>query len=201
LGKITGCAGEILPDYQGFSIALYDSDPNDPTGATVRNVTELTETELPDNPKNDIPKGIEPNTQNSNPFFLVNSDQGRYSFLFDSDRQQLTKGATYILVVKPPENSKYDERRVKLAIGDRLGNIVKYTATSLDGKPVRASDGQTTITGEIVIVEDAERVGLDLAVLDLASSVCDAQEIQNYQNRRSRDRRTRRYYPLSFSGA
>jgi uncharacterized repeat protein (TIGR01451 family) len=178
LGKITGCAGEILPDYQGFSVALYDADPNDPTGATVRNVTELTETELPDNPNNNIPKGVEPNTQNSNPFFLVNSDQGRYSFLFDSDRQQLTKGATYILVVKPPENSKYDERRVKLEIGDRLGNVVKYTATSLDGKPIRASDGQTTITGEIVIVEDAERVGLDLAVLDLASSICDAQEIQ-----------------------
>jgi uncharacterized repeat protein (TIGR01451 family) len=178
LGKITGCAGETLPDYQGFSVALYDRDPNDPTGATVRNVTKLTETELPDNPNNNIPKGIEPNIQNSNPFFLVNSDKGRYSFLFDSDRQQLTKGATYILVVEPPENSKYDERRVKLEIGDRLGDIVKYTATSLDGKPVRASDGQTTITGEIVIVEDAERVGLDLAVLDLASSICDAQEIQ-----------------------
>jgi uncharacterized repeat protein (TIGR01451 family) len=178
LGKITGCAGEILPDYQGFSVALYDADPNDLTGASVRNVTELTETELPDNPNNNIPKGVEPNTQNSNPFFLVNSDQGRYSFLFDSDRQQLTKGATYILVVKPPENSKYDERRVKLEIGDRQGNVVKYTATSLDGKPIRASDGQTTITGEIVIVEDAERVGLDLAVLDLASSICDAQEIQ-----------------------
>jgi uncharacterized repeat protein (TIGR01451 family) len=178
LGKITGCAGEILADYQGFSIALYDGDPNDPTGASVRNVTELTETELPDNPNNNIPKGVKPNTQNSNPFFLVNSDQGKYSFLFDSDRQQLTKGATYILVVKPPENSKYDERRVKLEIGDRRLNTIEYTATSLDGKPVRASDGQTTITGEIVIVEDAERVGLDLAVLDLAASVCDAQEIE-----------------------
>jgi uncharacterized repeat protein (TIGR01451 family) len=178
LGKITGCAGESLPDYQGFSVALYDRDPNDPTGSTISNVTELTETELPDKPNNNIPKGIEPNTQNSNPFFLVNGDEGRYSFLFDSDRQQLTKGATYILVVKPPENSEYDERRVKLEIGDRYGNIVKYKATSLDGKPIRATDGQTTITGEIVIVEDAERVGLDLAVLDLASSVCDAQEIQ-----------------------
>jgi len=178
LGNITGCAGEILPDYQGFSVALYDPDPSDLTGATVRNITELTETELPDNPNNNIPKGIEPNTQNSNPFFLVNGDKGKYSFLFDSDRQQLTKGATYILVVKPPENSKYDERRVKLEIGNRQGNIVEYTATSLDGKPVRATDGQTTITGEIVIVENAERVGLDLAVLDLASSICDAQEIQ-----------------------
>jgi uncharacterized repeat protein (TIGR01451 family) len=178
LGNITGCKGEILPDYQGFSVALYDPDPNDDTRSTIRNVTELTETELPDNPNNDIPKGVKPNIQNSNPFFLVNSDQGKYSFLFDSDRQQLTKGATYILVVKPPQNSKYDERRVKLEIGDRHGNRVQYKAISLDGKPIRASDGQTTITGEIVIVEDAERVGLDLAVLDLASSICDAQEIE-----------------------
>jgi uncharacterized repeat protein (TIGR01451 family) len=178
LGNITGCSGETLADYQGFSVALYDPDPNDSTGTSVRNITELTKTELPDNPNNNIPKGIEPNTQNSNPFFLVNSDQGKYSFLFDSDRQQLAKGAAFILVVEPPEASKYAERRVKLEIGDRQGNIVKYTATSLDGRPIRASDGQTTIAGEIVIVEDAERVGLDLAVMNLASSVCDEQEIQ-----------------------
>ena len=178
LGTITGCAGELLPDYQGFSIALYDPDPSDPTGSTERNLTELTETELPDDPDNNIPKGVEPNTQNSNPFFLVDSDEGKYSFLFDSDRNQLERGATYILVVTPPNDSEYDERRIKLEIGDRNENIVEYTATSLDGRPISATDGQTTITGEIVIVEDAERVGLDLAVLDLASSVCDAQEVQ-----------------------
>ncbi|MEY2856911.1 MAG: hypothetical protein RLZZ74_1223 [Cyanobacteriota bacterium] len=178
LGHITGCAGETLPDYQGFSVALYDPDPNDPTGSTIRNVTELTETELPDNPNNDIPKGVQPNVQNSNPFFLLNSDRGKYSFLFDRERNQLVKGAIYILVVKPPQNSEYDERRIKLEVGDRQGNIVKYTATSLDGRPIRAKDQTNTIAEEAVIVEDAERVGLDLAVLDLASSICDAQEIQ-----------------------
>ena len=178
LGNITGCAGEILPDYQGFSVALFDPDSSDPTGSTVRDLTELTETELPDNPDNSIPTGVEPNTQNSNPFFLVNSDEGKYSFLFDTERNQLERGATYILVVTPPGDSEYDERRVKLEIGDRQENIVEYTATSLDGRPIRASDGQTSITGEIVVVENAERVGLDLAVLDLSSSVCDAQEIQ-----------------------
>lgn len=178
LGRITGCAGETLADYQGFSIALYDPDPSDPTGSSLQNLTPLTETELPDEADNDIPKGVEPNTQNSNPFFLVNSDAGQYSFLFDSDRQQLARGASYILLVSPPNNSDYDERRVKLEIGDRTGNIVEYTATSLDGKPIRATDGQTTITGEFVLVEDAERVGLELAVLDIASSVCDATEIQ-----------------------
>lgn len=178
LGNITGCVGEIIPDYQGFAIALFDPDPSDLTNSTVQNLTELTETELPDDPDNNIPKGVEPNTQNSNPFFLVDSDDGKYSFLFDSSRNQLERGATYILVVTPPSDSDYDERRVKLEIGERTDNIVEYTATSLDGRPIRASDGQTTITGEIVIVEDVERIGLDLAVLDLSSSVCDAQEIQ-----------------------
>lgn len=178
LGKITGCAGQLLPEYLGFSVALYEPDPSDPTGSSINNITPLTATELPDDPNNNIPKGIKPNIENSNPFFLTNTDQGRYSFLFDEERQQLDLGATYILVVKPPENSIYNERRVKLVIGDRQGNVVQYTASSLDGKPIRASDGQTTVTGEIVLVEDAERVGLDLAVLDLATSVCDAQEIQ-----------------------
>ena len=178
LGQITGCAGETLPEYQGFSVALYEPDPGDPTGSSVQNLTTLTETELPDEPNNNVPGGIEPNTQNSNPFFLVNSDRGKYSFLFDSDRNQLDRGATYILQVTPPENSIYDARRVKLVIEERTQNIVEYTATSLDGKPISATDGQTTVTGEIVVVEDAERVGLDLAVLNLASSICDAQEIQ-----------------------
>ena len=178
LGRLTGCAGEILPDYQGFSIALFDPDPNDPTGSTVRELTELTETELPDKPDNDIPQGIEPNTQNSNPFFLVNSDEGKYSFLFDRDRGQLEPGSTYILAITPPRDSNYEERQVKLEIGDRQENIIEYTATSLDGKPIRANDGQTSVTGEIVVVEDAERVGLDLAVLDLSTGICDAQEIQ-----------------------
>ncbi|MGL5944346.1 MAG: hypothetical protein ACRC2S_29040 [Waterburya sp.] len=178
LGKITGCAGEIIPEYLGFSVALYEPDLSDTTGSSLSNITTLTATELPDDPNNNTPKGVKPNIENSNPFFLTNTDQGRYSFLLDQERQQLDVGATYILVVKPPEDSTYSERRVKLVIGDRLGNVVKYTATSLDGKPIRATDGQTTITGEIVLVEDAERVGLDLAVLDLATDICDAQEIQ-----------------------
>ncbi|MGB5632333.1 MAG: isopeptide-forming domain-containing fimbrial protein [Waterburya sp.] len=178
LGQLTGCAGGILPEYEGFSVALYDPDPSDDTGGSVESLTTLTNTELPDNPNNNIPQGIEPNTQNSNPFFLVNSDEGKYAFLLDDGRGQLDFGETYILVVQPPNNSIYDERRVKLVIGDRQENIVEYTAISLDGKPISAVDGETTVTGQFVLVEDAERVTLDLSVLNLSSSVCDAQEIQ-----------------------
>lgn len=178
LGKLTGCAGKLLPEYEGFSVALYDPDPGDATGASLKSLTTLTRTELPDDPNNNTPSGIEPNIENSNPFFLVDSDRGKYAFLFDDELGQLDFGATYILVVSPPEGSIYDERRFKLVIGDRNENIVEYTATSLDGRPISATDDQTSITGQFVLVEDAERAGLDLAVLDLTSSVCDAQEIQ-----------------------
>jgi len=178
LGQLTGCTGELLPEYQGFSVALYNPDPSDTTGTSIESLTTLTRTELPDDPDNNTPEGIEPNTENSNPFFLVNSDQGKYAFLFDDELGQLDFGKTYILVVKPPNDSVYDERRVKLVIGDRNQDIVEYTAIALDGKPISARDGATTITGSLVLVEDAERVLLDLAVLNVSSSICDAEEIQ-----------------------
>ena len=158
-------------------MGLYDVDPNDPTESEPNGLTPLTATELPDNPDNEIPAGIEPNIQNSNPFFLTNNDEGKYSFLFDEDTDQLDKGRNYILVVDPGEDSSYDQRRVKLSIGDRLGRVVEYTATSLDGRPISAESDSATVTGEIVLVEDAERVGLNLAVLDLATNICDAQEV------------------------
>ena len=176
-GRISGCAGELLDDYLGFSVGLYDVDPNDPTESEPNGLTPLTATELPDDPDNEIPAGIEPNIQNSNPFFLTNNDEGKYSFLFDEDTDQLDKGRNYILVVDPGEDSSYDQRRVKLSIGDRLGRVVEYTATSLDGRPISAESDSATVTGEIVLVEDAERVGLNLAVLDLATNICDAQEV------------------------
>lgn len=176
-GQISGCAGEILADYQGFSVGLYDIDANDSTESEVSQITELTTTELPDNPNNNIPPGLEPNIENSNPFFLTNNDQGKYSFLFDENTDQLDRGRNYILLVDPGEDSIYDQRRIKITIGDRLERVVEYTATSLDGRPITAFDNQTSITGEIVLVEDAERVGLNLAVLDLSTNICDAQEI------------------------
>ena len=178
LGRLTGCNGGVLSEYDGFSVGIYDPDPSDPTGSTIASLTTLTRTEVPDDPNNNIPKGIEPNIENSNPFFLVNSDDGKYAFLFDDGLGQLDFGETYILLVQTPENSIYDERRVKLVIGEREGNTVEYTATSLDGQPITAVDGETTITGQFVLVEDAERVSLDLAVLNVSSSICDVREIE-----------------------
>ncbi|MGL5793887.1 MAG: hypothetical protein ACRC06_05650, partial [Waterburya sp.] len=41
-GEISGCAGEILEDYQGFSLALYDLAANDPTASEPGGLTPLT---------------------------------------------------------------------------------------------------------------------------------------------------------------
>lgn len=164
-GQITGCAGEALPDYTGFSVGFYESDPNDPTGTEVTEPVSLTQTELP-NDNNKLFRGLAPNTQNSNPFFLTNGEGGTYNFLFDPDRGQLERGRTYILLISPPIDSIYNHRRIRLVIGERNGNLVSYTATSLDGRPISASDARTSIAGTINI-QDAERIGLVLAVLDL----------------------------------
>ena len=177
LGQITGCAGELLEDYQGFFVGLYDIDPNDPTESEPSELTPLTATELPDDPDNNIPKGIEPNRQNTNPFFLTNSDEGKYSFLFDENTDQLDMGREYILIVDPGADSIYNQRRIKLTIVSRQGRIVQYTATSIDGRPISVLNNSTTVEGTIVLVEDAERLGLNLAVLDLSTSICNAQEI------------------------
>ncbi|MEL6442005.1 MAG: isopeptide-forming domain-containing fimbrial protein [Cyanobacteria bacterium J06621_8] len=176
-GQVSGCAGELLADYLGFSVALFEVNSSDPTLSEPAGLTLLTTTELPDDPNNNVPAGITPNTQNSNPFFLTNEDEGQYSFLFDDGRGQLELGRNYILVVEPPDDSTFNQRQVRLTIGERQGDIVEYVATSLDGRPISAESEDTTVTGQIVLVEDAERIGLNLAVLDLSADICDAEEI------------------------
>ncbi|MCJ8281582.1 MAG: hypothetical protein MJK14_17415, partial [Rivularia sp. ALOHA_DT_140] len=34
-GQILGCNGEELEDYTGFTVSLFEPDPNDPTGTEV----------------------------------------------------------------------------------------------------------------------------------------------------------------------
>lgn len=176
-GQVTGCAGETLTDYTGFSVGLYEPDPTDPTGASFRGLVPLTRTELPDNPNNTIPAGLKPNIENLNPFYLSNGEDGVYNFLLDVRQGQLDRGRTYILVVNPRPGNVYSQRRVKITIGERNGNIVSYVATSLDGKPVTGTDSRMSVGGSIAI-RDAAQAGLVLAVLDLGTSICQAQEIQ-----------------------
>jgi uncharacterized repeat protein (TIGR01451 family) len=177
LGQVTGCAGEKIPDYTGFSVGIYEVNSADPTGTEISSPVALTPTEVPDISSNNIPLGLAPNTENSNPFFLTNGNEGRYNFLFDSSKGQLAPGKTYILLISPPPNSIYSERRIKLRIDSQVGDVVSYTAISLDGRAISTSNNQTSVTGTISI-DDAQRLGLNLAILDLSTSVCQSQEIQ-----------------------
>ncbi len=181
-GQITGCAGELLVDYRGFSVTLFDPDPNNPTN--VAGVTDLTLTEVPDDPTNNIPEGLLPNRENGNPFFLTNEDEGRYSFLLDMSRGQLEFGRTYILRVDVPDGSVYQTRQIEIEIREITTNaagedIVRYIATSLDGRPITVIDplAREVIEGEIVLVPDAERVGLDIGV-DSVLTMCETDEIR-----------------------
>jgi uncharacterized repeat protein (TIGR01451 family) len=171
LGRVTGCGGETLEDYRGFSVGFYEPDPNDLTGGIGEPVA-LTPTGQGTNFA-----GIEPNLENSNPFFLSTAEEGKYSFLLDANRGQLDAGDTYILVVNPPEDSTLSERRVRIVIDSRVGNLVTYTATSLDGRPISSTNNATSLQ-QTIRIEDANRIGIILAVLNLNTSVCQAQEIQ-----------------------
>lgn len=175
-GRITGCAGEVLSDYNGFSVGVYAANASDPMGE-VSELVPLTVTEVPDNPNNNIPAGIAPNSDNSNPFFLTNNDQGKYNFLLDANRGQLDQGRAYVLLINPPAGSIYSQRRIRIVIGQRNGTLVDYTATALDGRPINSTNNRTSLNGTIDI-SDAERIGLNLVALDFDSSVCQDHEIQ-----------------------
>jgi uncharacterized repeat protein (TIGR01451 family) len=172
LGQITGCNGELLSDYSGFSVGVYEVATS---GLDLAGLTPLTPTEVPDVPGNGIPPGAAPNGQNSNPYFI--QADGKYNFILDESRDQLAVGKAYILVINTPPNSNYAQRRIKLVITGRNGNTAAYTATSLDGKALNTTDGQTSVNGTLNI-QDAEKIGLSLAVVNVAASTCDAQEIQ-----------------------
>jgi uncharacterized repeat protein (TIGR01451 family) len=180
LGRILGCNGAVLPDYSGFTVGLYEANPGDPTGTELGALVPLTPTEVPDLQDNGVPGGLAPNTTNNNPFALSNSVsqdlRGVYNFLFDP-----AKGRSYILVVNPPANTIYQQRRVKIQILDSTGgignNIVRYLATSLDGQPISAT-GDTTVQDNIAFVNNAETIGLDLLALQFTLQMCQPDQMQ-----------------------
>jgi uncharacterized repeat protein (TIGR01451 family) len=173
LGRITGCGGETLPNYEGFSVGLYDT----PNGIDLGAPISLTSTELPDIPGNGIPGGSFPNAQNSNPYFLSNSNQGRYSFLLDDTKGQLALGRIYIMVVNPAAGSNFRQRRVLINITNRVGNSISYTAKALDGAGLAIESGDPTETGTLLI-GDAGSVGLTVAFQGLQACVGDAPALQ-----------------------
>jgi uncharacterized repeat protein (TIGR01451 family) len=175
-GRVTACDGSLLPDYSGFSAGLYEL--LNATG-DIGPVTSLTGTFPPAQAQalNSNRVGLEPNFYNVNPFFLTNSDQGKFNFLFDVSRGQVDIGREYVLVVKAPPRSQLGGRRIRITIIARVGDVVTYTATALDGIPISATNGATSINGTIDVA-DAATVGLNLAVLNVNVGICESQPIQ-----------------------
>ncbi|BAZ51460.1 hypothetical protein NIES4103_41090 [Nostoc sp. NIES-4103] len=181
LGRILGCGGTILPDYTGFSVGVYEPNPGDPTGTELGQLVSLTRTELPDIPNNNIPGGRSPNIENSNPYFITNNPAGVYNFLLDPNKGQTDPGKRYIFVVNPPANSIYQQRRIKIEIISNTGtsdnNVVQYVASSLDGQPINLQ-GETRVEGTVVLVPNAELVGLDLVAFELTTNMCQTNQVQ-----------------------
>ncbi|WP_243147278.1 isopeptide-forming domain-containing fimbrial protein [Scytonema sp. UIC 10036] len=180
-GRILGCNGQPLSDYNGFSVGLYETNSNDPTGTELGRLVSLTPTELPDIPNNAVARGVQPNTTNNNPFVLTNSSEGKYNFLLDPSKGQVTPGKTYILVVNPPENSIYSQRRIKISIlesaANTQNNVVRYLAASLDGQPISIT-GETSYQGTVVLIPNAELVGLNLFAFEFDVGMCQTQQVQ-----------------------
>ncbi|NET33701.1 MAG: DUF11 domain-containing protein [Cyanothece sp. SIO1E1] len=177
-GQILGCGGDLLADYTGFSIALYESNPSDLTGSALGSLVPFTRTELPDVPNNGVPAGITPNSENVNPFALSNAAEGRYSFLLDPSRGQLDLGSTYILVVNPPQDSIFNERRIRIEIlSNANDSVVSYQATSLDGLPITA-DGGLQVTDTAAVIPNAEQIALELIALQFVTVLCQANQIR-----------------------
>jgi uncharacterized repeat protein (TIGR01451 family) len=172
-GKITGCQGETLPNYEGFVVSLYET----PDGLRLGNLVNLTASELPDLPGNGVPPGIDPNRRNNNPFALTsgNSD-GRYNFLLDATKGQLVPGHQYILVIKPPSGSIYTERQILLTVVGAAGQKITIRASSLDGKDLDVNALTPSATTEInAPVED---LTANLSVFGLKVNACNPQALQ-----------------------
>ena len=180
-GQILGCGGQPLANYTGFTVGLYQTNTTDPTGSELGPLLPLTQTELPDDPANSIPRGVQPNITNTNPYNLSNDGAGRFSFLLNRSIGQLEIGKSYILVVSPPAASTlYNQRRIKLEITDIQAvdgdQVVSYRAISLDGLPI-TSTGATQINQTSVLIEDANRLSLQLLALQLNSTLCQQNQI------------------------
>ncbi|MEH2456116.1 hypothetical protein [Nostoc sp.] len=181
LGRILGCAGTTLTDYTGFSVGVYQPNSSDPTGTELGSLVSLTRTELPDISNNNVPGGKPPNTENSNPYFVTNNPAGFYNFLLDPNKGQTDPGRIYIFVVNPPPNSIYKQRRIKIEIlassGTQGNNVVRYVATSLDGQPINVT-GETRVEQTVVLVPNADVVGLDLLAFEFTTNLCQANQLQ-----------------------
>lgn len=183
-GKIRGCGGEILPDYTGFSVGLYQASADDVPTSLVP---------LPRTGPGTSFTGLPPNLQNVNPFFLVNNEpRGGYNFLLDRSAGQLDIGRRYILVINPPAGlSNYSQRQIRIVITarDDVANTVSYTATALDGKGI-SLEGDSSSISTTVAVNNAAAAGIILSAVSLLDQPICVGPAQPIQITKTADRAT-----------
>jgi uncharacterized repeat protein (TIGR01451 family) len=160
-GRIRGCGGEVLPDYTGFGIGLYEAGADD----SLRALLPLTQT----GPGTSF-TGLPPNIQNNNPYFLANDEpKGSFNFLLNRTSGQLDIGRRYILVINPPAGARqFSQRQIRIVITARndAAKTLSYTATALDGKGI-SQDGDPNSFSTTVPIQDAATTGLILSTISL----------------------------------
>ncbi len=183
IGIVRGCDGQPLDSYAGFFMALYEPDA---TGLDIGNIVDLEDTTLENG-------GLAPNVLNVNPFPLT-EDEGRYNFLLGTTKDlespintglfQTEANAQYILVINPPENSDYTERRVLIellaTVDLKEGSTLSYRATSLDGNPISVDGSLTfvnTVPANIVAIDDSVEEALTFEI-GLDTTICESQQVR-----------------------
>jgi uncharacterized repeat protein (TIGR01451 family) len=144
-GRVTGCNGQSLPSYFGYTVFLFNT------------VDRINPTSIVALDRVDPLNGIDPNRTNLNPYPLNDSKDGKYNFLFN--QSQIIVGRSYILVVKVPENSTYGERRVLIDVTSSDGKKFGYTATSLDGRAL-STTASSILRRDPISIDDAAITGL-----------------------------------------
>lgn len=174
VGALLGCDGQPLDSYAGFSVGLYEPDAS---GLDLGESVALAPTAGNNS--------VEPNLSNTNPFSLA-IDEGRYNFLLNSEAQlnspinaglsQTDANAQYILVINPPDNSEFAERRVLIELLDNTAadgrSTLTYRVTSLDSSPISV-DGELTVENATSVSQTST-----LFPIGLEAAICESQQVR-----------------------
>lgn len=153
-GRIVGCDGELLEDYRGYLVALYEA-----RGALQTDLGPLLALDTFNGTIPVVPGVFNVNTRNENPFDLGETEalaqaqgnpdlRGQYNFLLRPD--QIEVGDVYILVIRPPQGQFIDERRIQIRITNFSSSSFTYVANALDGLPLNV-ESSVPISEEVIV--------------------------------------------------
>lgn len=158
VGQVLGCEGTPLKNYTGFSVGLYHRDRDTPGG--IQGLVSLPS----------AASELSPNLNNKNPFPLSNPTQGRFNFVLEKDT--INPDTRYILIIKPPENSRFGERRIELRFGQASDDFLPFTATAFDGLPINFNQEKSQRSGRFLILEKGN------ILLSLNLGICDQKALR-----------------------